>query len=104
MGALGPKSSARHLRYIRQMGVEARLAGERPLGLSVAESEHASSFPRILEVAKALRDQDGADVLILGCAGMAGHRPRLEAELKIPVIDPTQAATAQALGAVLLRA
>jgi len=37
--ALGPKSIARHLTYIRALGVESRLAAERPLMLSVAQSE-----------------------------------------------------------------
>ncbi len=100
--ALGPRSSARHLRYLRQLGLIGRLAGERPLNLSVAQSERPEAVDRLLEVGAALRDADGADVLVLGCAGMARHRRALEAALSLPVIDPTQAATADALGAVLL--
>jgi Asp/Glu/hydantoin racemase len=38
--------------------------------------------------------QDGAGVIVMGCAGMAVHRRGLERELGIPVIDPTQAAVA----------
>ena len=57
---------------------------------------------RILEVARALRDEDGADVLILGCAGMAHYRDRIEAETGLPTIDPTQAAVAMALGRITL--
>jgi allantoin racemase len=49
-----------------------------------------------------LRDTDGADALILGCAGMARYRPALEAALGLPVIDPCQAATAAALGRIAL--
>ena len=49
-----------------------------------------------------MRDQDQADVIILGCAGMARHRAGLEAELGLPVVEPCQAATAMALGATLL--
>jgi Asp/Glu/hydantoin racemase len=44
--------------------------------------------------------QDGADVLIMGCAGMARHRRPLEDALGVPVIDPTQAAVAMAIGTV----
>ena len=102
--ALGPRSIARHLRYIRQMGVSERLAGERAVNLSVAVSEQAKSFDRLRAAGCELRDIDGADVLILGCAGMACHRQRLENELGIAVIDPTQAAVAQALGCVMLDA
>ena len=36
----------------------------------------------------------------VGCAGMAVHRRGLEQELGIPVIDPTQAAVAMAIGIV----
>jgi Asp/Glu/hydantoin racemase len=35
-------------------------------------------------------------VLILGCATMGVYRARLEAELGIPVVDPTQAAVMRA--------
>ena len=100
--ALGPRSVARHLRYLRQMGLIERLAGERPLNLSVADSERPEAADRLLEVGTVLRDTDGADVLVLGCAGMARHRRGLEAALGLPVIDPTQAATADAIAAVLL--
>jgi len=100
--ALGPASIRRHMRTMRQMGVMERLAGERPLNLSVAESERPQAFDRLVEVAIQLRDRDGADVILLGCAGMARHRLALQSALGLPVIDPTQAAVAQALGAVLL--
>ena len=35
--AIKQRSIARHMRYLRQMGLMDRLAGERPLELSVAE-------------------------------------------------------------------
>jgi Asp/Glu/hydantoin racemase len=37
----------------------------------------------------------------MGCAGMARYRQRLEDFLKVPVIDPTQAGVALAMGRVL---
>jgi Asp/Glu/hydantoin racemase len=96
--ALGEDSIRRHLVYLRRMGVVERLAGERAADLSVAESAGGeATFQRLCEVGAALRDQDGADVVILGCAGMAAHRDALEARLGIPVIDPTQAAVRMAL-------
>jgi len=102
--ALGPQSIKRHLRYIRQLGLENRLAAERPLHLSVAAAEEADAYPRVLEVARDLVDEDGADVLLLGCAGMTRHRLPLEQALGVPVVDPVQMAVAQALTAVLLSA
>jgi Asp/Glu/hydantoin racemase len=102
--ALGPQSIKRHLRYIRQLGLETRLAAERPLHLSVAAAEEADAYPRVLEVARDLVEKDGADVLLLGCAGMTRHRLPLEQALAVPVVDPVQMAVAQALTAVLLSA
>ena len=101
--ALGLKSIARHLPYIRALGLDSRLAAERPLHLSVAESEEVSAFPRIEAVARELVEQDMADTLLMGCAGLARHVDKLEASLGVPVTEPTQAAVTQALGAVLLR-
>lgn len=99
--AIAAKSIARHLRNLRQMGLTGRLAGERPLEMSVAETVSGhKTFERMVEVGAALRDEDGANVLIMGCAGMARHRRPLQEALGIPVIDPTQAAVVMAIGAV----
>lgn len=99
--AIAAKSIPRHMRYLRQMGLTDRLAGERPLGMSVAETASGDgTLARMIEVGRELRDQDGAGAIVMGCAGMARHRKPLEDELGIPVIDPTQAAIAMALGAV----
>lgn len=101
--ALGPRSIARHLPYIRALGLQSRLAAERPLNMSVAESEEAAAYPKIEEVARTLVEQDMADTLLMGCAGLARHCEQLEQALGVPVTEPTQAAVTQALGAVLLR-
>jgi Asp/Glu/hydantoin racemase len=96
-------SLARHLRYVAAMGVLDRLAGDRAIGRGVADLADAeNTYTRMLATGTALRDQDGADVLVLGCAGMAGFRKRLAHDLGIPVIEPTQAAVAAAVGAVTL--
>ena len=102
--ALKTASIKRHLRYLRQLGLVERLAGERPLDLTVAESaEGEHTLDRLTEVGTALRDLDGADVLLLGCAGMARHRAPLEARLGIPVIDPVQAGVAMAVSILCMR-
>lgn len=101
--AIADASIKRHLRYLRQLGLIDRLANERPINLSVAETaEGEATFDRLMEVGAMLRDQDRADVVVLGCAGMAKHRMRLQDGLGIPVVDPCQAAATLALGAVLL--
>ncbi|MCH3698264.1 aspartate/glutamate racemase family protein, partial [Campylobacter lari] len=59
---------------------------------------------RMVTVGKTLRDAHGADVLIMGCAGMADLRARLEAACGLPVVEPTQAAVAMAVGRFFGRA
>lgn len=101
--AIKQRSIRRHVRYLRQMGLLDRLAAERPLDMSVAETATGEgTLAKMIEVGRALRDEDGADVLVLGCAGMARHRRPLEDALGVPVIDPTQAALAMALGVVVV--
>ncbi|HYX63908.1 MAG TPA: aspartate/glutamate racemase family protein, partial [Burkholderiales bacterium] len=51
---------------------------------------------------KALRRDHGADVVVMGCAGMARYRKPLQDEIGIPVVEPTQAAVAMAIGRVRL--
>jgi Asp/Glu/hydantoin racemase len=83
------------------MGLMDRLAGERPINMSVAEAASGDgALARMIEVGGALKDQDGAGAIVMGCAGMARLRTPLEDALGIPVIDPTQAAASMALGAV----
>src|SRR2546425_10911340 len=100
--AIRQRSIGRHLRYLRQMGLVERFAGERPLEMSVAESAGSGTLERLVEVGRELAQRDGAEAVILGCAGMARHRRPLEDALGVPVIDPTQAAVTMALGAVQL--
>ncbi len=91
-------SVARHRRFYAARGVEGRIAGEMALGLGVLElAEETVAFARLTEVGGRLRDEAGAEILVLGCAGMARYRARLEKTLGVPVIDPTQAATAMAI-------
>jgi allantoin racemase len=99
--AIKQGSIRRHIRYLRQMGLTDRLAGERPLEMSVAETASAEgTLDRMIEVGRELRDRDGAEVIVMGCAGMARHRRPLEEALGVPVVDPTHAAVAMAIGAV----
>ena len=99
--AIAQRSIRRHIRYLRQMGLMDRLAGERPLNMSVAETASGDgTLAKMIEVGSALKDEDGAGAIVMGCAGMARLRRPLEDALGIPVIDPTQAAVAMALGAV----
>ena len=97
------KSIPRHLRYLGAMGVTDRLAAELAVGLGVAElADEKRTFTRMREVGITLRDAHGADVVVMGCAGMARYRAPLEQALGIPVVEPTQAAAVMAIGRVRL--
>jgi Asp/Glu/hydantoin racemase len=99
--AILPRSVPRHLRYVGARGLEARFAGDRPIGLTVAElSDDSRTLARMIEVGKELKDRDGADVLVMGCAGMARYRDRLAEAVGLPVVEPTQAAVGMAVARV----
>lgn len=97
------KSIPRHLRYVAQMGLTGRLAGDRAIDLGVVElGDEPRTLGRMIEIGTRLRDEDGADVLVMGCAGMARYRDRLQDAVGIPVVEPTQAAVGMALARVRL--
>jgi allantoin racemase len=101
--AILKQSIPRHLRYVSALGVSERLAGELPVGLRVVElSDEKKTFRRMVEVGKELRDAHGADVVVMGCAGMARYRKPLQDAIGVPVVEPTQAAVAMAIGRVRL--
>ena len=99
--AIAQRSIRRHIRYLRQMGLMDRLTRERPLNMSVAETASGEgTLAKMIEVGRALKEEDGSAAIAMGCAGMARHRGPLEQALRIPVIDPTQGAVTMALVAV----
>jgi len=70
------------------------LASVRPLGMTVTETEAKpeQAQQRILEVARQAVEDDGADVILLGCAGMVGYAEKAAKELNVVVLDPTSTA------------
>jgi allantoin racemase len=101
--AILKKSIPRHLRYMGALGVMDRLAAELPVELPVLElSDEKKTFGRMTEVGRALKEQHGADVVVMGCAGMARYRKPLQDAIGIPVVEPTQAAVTMAIGRVRL--
>lgn len=102
--ALSPASVKRQARYVRQMGLGARYAGSWPVDASAEDTAGSAIRGRLTEAARRLVAERGADVLVLGCAGMASHRGAIEDAIGRPVIEPTQWAVAAALGALCLAA
>lgn len=94
--SLGPSSVARHAAQLQRLSLIGRLAGDRPVGMTVAQGHAPEAFDAILRVGRALVEEDGAGVLILGCAGLGAKRAGLEDALGVPVVDPVQAGVATA--------
>lgn len=96
--AILDRSIPRHIRYIRSLGLEQRFAGDIAIGIGVTGlSNETETFGRLEEVGKKLIKDKGADTLVLGCAGMARYRTRLQESLGVAVVDPAQAAVSQAI-------
>jgi|WetSurMetagenome_2_1015567.scaffolds.fasta_scaffold151751_2 allantoin racemase len=76
--------------HVHARGLDYYLASVRCLDLSTAEADSnpKETKKRILKVAREAVEEDGAEVIILGCAGMAGYGADIERKLKIKVLDP----------------
>ncbi|MFP4178916.1 MAG: aspartate/glutamate racemase family protein [Spirochaetaceae bacterium] len=70
------------------------LGSVRELGMTVLETDEKpeETKKRILEVSRKAVEEDGSEVMVLGCAGMVGYAKQAEEELGIVVIDPTSVA------------
>lgn len=95
------RSEARQRRALQAMGVEARMAGWVPLDLPMEVlTDPLAPQPRIADAARRLAGQ-GAEAIVLGCTGLAGHTGLAAETSGLPVIEPCQAGAAAALLAVL---
>lgn len=90
---LKPRVAMKEL-HVRRAGLLDRLASIRPTGLSVSElAERTEEVKRrILALARSMVEEDGAEVIILGCAAMTGYKREIESQLDVPVLDPAPVA------------
>lgn len=75
-------------------GLDRRLASCRPLDLPVLETvvNREQVVEKIVRIGRQAIEEDGAEVLILGCAGLGDLAIRASRELGVPVVDPNAAA------------
>ena len=87
-------------------GLGSRFAGVRTPSSRDVDVLNAARDLRsdIVGLAREAVEQDGADVIILGGAPLAGLAPKIAAEVPAIVIDPIAAATAQAIALASLGA
>jgi len=72
------------------LGVAGRCASVRSSGLAVLDLDRlpaAEVRSRLAEEARDAVERDGAEVVILGCAGMAGLQEAVAAACAVPVVD-----------------
>ncbi len=78
---------------VESSGAGSRLASVRAINLSVLELlDHEKAKKAILREARKAVEEDGAHVIILGCAGMSPIIRHVEEQLQVPVIEPGGAA------------
>jgi allantoin racemase len=80
---------------VKLHGLEARCASIRPTSVNTSELEESGDEAikaHLMREARIALEQDGADVILLGCAGLTGFDKLMQAELGIPVIDGVVAA------------
>jgi allantoin racemase len=97
---MSPRAGGRGREQARRYGLESFFASSRGIGLSVMElaRDREACMRQIVQAGRAAVDQDGADVLILGCMSMAFHdvAEDLQERLGVPVVNPVAASLAMA--------
>jgi len=79
-------------RQVRAMGVADRFASIRGIGVPVLELSKRPdlTIKKIVREAKLAVIQDAADVIVLGCTGLAGLAERIK--LNLPIVNPAVSA------------
>lgn len=80
--------------HVHMRGLDESYASSPSLEMSVLEmdSDPVKAKGRILELARKAVEEDRAEVIVLGCAGLAGYSADIERELGVVVLDPTSVA------------
>ncbi|UCF95963.1 MAG: aspartate/glutamate racemase family protein [Spirochaetaceae bacterium] len=76
--------------HVRKLGLEQRFAGVRALNMGVVEIAEKGEqvLERGIELGKKMIIEDGAEVIVMGCASMAGYQDELAEKLGVPILDP----------------
>jgi allantoin racemase len=90
---------------VRAYSLESRLASFRTLDLGVLDyhADQAETERRFVTAGRRAVEDDGAEVIVLGCTASAGFYEQLQQVLGVPVIDSAIAAIKQAESLIELR-
>ncbi|MGB0496921.1 MAG: aspartate/glutamate racemase family protein [Rubricella sp.] len=94
-------SIPRHMRSLGAMGVLDRCAGDVAIGRGVGDLTAGETLDDLTRAAERLK-ASGAEVGILGCAGMAAYPRALEERTGLKIVEPCQAAVGMALTRIAL--
>lgn len=80
--------------HVELRGVDKFYASSPALEMSVLEmdADPIKSKNRIMELTRKTVEEDRAEVIVLGCAGLAGYAEEIERELGVVILDPTSVA------------
>ena len=86
-------------RRIREYGLNFALSSIRCLEFGILDLLSEAASRAFVREGKAAVEEDGAEVLVLGCTGMSPAIPGLQEQFEVPVVDPAATAilTAQTL-------
>lgn len=90
---------------VASYGLASRLASLRTVDLGVLDyhADERETERRFIAAGRRAVEEDGAEVIVLGCTASSGFFARLQQELGVPVIDPAIAAVKQAEQLIELR-
>ena len=89
----------RHTVYWEKLGALDDIVGEVACGRGVLDLESEEAYQDVLAAGARLQEA-GAEVLVLGCAGMTKMADRLSVDLGLPVVEPCRAALQRAAEAL----
>jgi allantoin racemase len=75
---------------VKSFGMESRLASIRAIGMRVQDVREQGDLAvkKAGEVGALCIEEDGAEVLIMGCGSLSTHAPSIQEALQVPVINP----------------
>ena len=94
VGVGGELATGDSMDSARLYGLENSLASVRITDIPVLDirKDREKLYSALLAEGRKAVEEDGADVIVLGCGGLLGLAEELQKELRVPVIDPGLAA------------